>query len=108
MVKLVTLKELVTIGKEKNLQHVISTKVIESIVGDNAQHVKLTRVPLKYPCIICCSSEHHAPNYLKKTKVYNMFRTKPTISTIVMAKSSKPDNVPMNVVIAITTCNQVP
>jgi hypothetical protein len=37
-----------------------------------------------------------------------MFQTKPTISAIVVAKSSKPDNVPINVVIAITTCNQVP
>ncbi len=52
--------------KKEPTTHVISTKVIESIVGVNAQHVKLTRVPLKYPCIICCSSKHHAPNYLKK------------------------------------------
>jgi len=85
-----------------------STKVIESVVGVTAQHVKLTRVQLRYPCIICSSSKHCAPYYLRITKVHNLFRIKPTSTTTVMAKSSKPDNVPINVIIVVTTRSQVP
>ncbi len=36
-----------------------------------------------------------------------MFQNKPTTTTTIMAKSSKSDNVPINVVIVVTTCNQV-
>jgi hypothetical protein len=71
------------------------------------QHVKLVRVPLKYLGIIYYSFEHCAPDCLKKTEVQNMFQNKPTTTTTIMAKSSKSDNVPINVVIVVTTCNQV-
>jgi hypothetical protein len=37
-----------------------------------------------------------------------MFRIKPTITATVVAIFSKPDNVLVNVIIAVTTRNQVP
>jgi hypothetical protein len=51
--------------------------------------------------------EHRAPNCLRKIEVQNMFRAKPTIITIVVAKPSKLDNVPVNVVVVMTH-SQVP
>jgi hypothetical protein len=36
-----------------------------------AQPVKPTRMPLKYPCIICSSFEHHAPDCPRKEEVQN-------------------------------------
>jgi hypothetical protein len=57
------------------------------------QHVKPTRMPLRYPCIIYSSSKHHAPDYPRNTKVYNMFRTKPTTTTIVVTRNLKFNNV---------------
>jgi hypothetical protein len=50
--------------------------------------------------------EYHAPNCPRKIKVQNMFRVKPTITTVVVAKASKLDNVLVNVV--VMTRNQVP
>ncbi len=83
------------------------TKGIEPIVKVIAQHVKPTRIPLKYLCIICSNSKHHAPNCPKKTKIQNMFWTKPTTITIVVTKPSKPYNVLVNVAVVIVTCSQV-
>ncbi len=73
-----------------------------------AQHVKPIKVPSRYPCIIYSNFEHWAPNCLKKAKVQNMFRIKPTATANVVAKNPKLYNVPFNVVIAITTHNKVP
>jgi hypothetical protein len=36
-----------------------------------------------------------------------MFQTKPTITTTIVAKSFKLDNVPVNVIVIVTTCSQV-
>ncbi len=36
-----------------------------------------------------------------------MFRTKPIIITTIISKLSKPDNVPINEIIVVITCNQV-
>jgi hypothetical protein len=73
-----------------------------------AQPIKPTKVPLKYSCIICSSFEPHAPNCLRKTNDQNMFQTKPTTTTTIVSKPFKFDNVPINVVVVIMTCNQVP
>jgi hypothetical protein len=73
-----------------------------------AQPVKPIIIPLKYSCIICSSSKHHAPNCLRKTNGQNIFRTKPTTTTTIVSKPFKFDNVPINVVVVIMTCNQVP
>ncbi len=63
---------------------------------------------MKYPCIICSSFEHCAPEYPRKTKVQNTFQTKPTTTVVIVEKSSKSDNVPINVVIVVIACNQIP
>lgn len=86
---------------------VVPTKVVEPIAKVTTQHIKPTRVPLKYPCIIYSSYEHHAPNFLKKTKVQNMFCIKSNTTTTIVPKSFKLDNVPINVIVVVTTCNQV-
>jgi hypothetical protein len=52
---------------------VVPTKVVELVAEVTTKLVKQTRVPLRYPCIICSSLEHHAPDYFRKTKVQNMF-----------------------------------
>jgi hypothetical protein len=70
--------------------------------------VKPTRVPLRYPYIIYSSFEHRAPDCSKKTKVQNMFQTKPIIIATIVTKNPKPDNVPINVIVTIMIQNQVP
>jgi hypothetical protein len=54
---------------EKLVVHVVLTKVVESVVEVITQLVESIIVPLKYPCIICSSSKHHAPDCPRKTKV---------------------------------------
>jgi uncharacterized Fe-S cluster protein YjdI len=70
--------------------------------------VKLVKVPLIYPSIICFSSKHCVHGCPRKAKVQNMLWTKPNTTTIVSTKNPKLDNVPINVVVVITTCNQTP
>jgi hypothetical protein len=95
------------IKREEHVVHVIPTKVAKPIAKINAQPIKLARVPLRYPCIICSCFKHYAPDCLKKTIVQKMFRTKSTTTTIVVAKPSTPNNIPVNVVTPITTQSQV-
>jgi hypothetical protein len=57
------------------------------MVEVTAQHVKPTKMPLRYPCIICFSFEHYAFNCLKKKTLQNMFQTKPTTTSIVVEKT---------------------
>jgi hypothetical protein len=80
--------------KEKLATHVVPIKVVESVVKVTAQHVKLTRVPLRYPCIICFNFEHCAHDYPRKIEVQNMFWTKLTTIAIIVTKNHKIDNVP--------------
>jgi hypothetical protein len=65
-------------------------------------------MPLRYPCIICPSFEHCVPYCLRKIEVQNMFQTKPNTIITIVAENPKPNNVPINVVAAITTHNQAP
>ncbi len=37
-----------------------------------------------------------------------MFQIKPTTIATIMDKSSKPNNIPVNLIAAITTCGQIP
>jgi hypothetical protein len=93
--------------KEKPSIIVVPTKVAELVARVIARLVKPTRVPLKYPYIIYSSFEHHAPDCPKKTKVHYMFQTKSIIIATTVTKKPKPDNVPVNVIVTIMTCNQV-
>jgi hypothetical protein len=82
----------------------VSTKVVKLVVEVIAQLVK-ARVPLKYPCIIYFYSEHHAPNCPRKKKIQNTFQIKPTTTTTtttIIIKTSKPNNIPVNVVVVVT------
>jgi len=63
---------------------------------------------LQYPCIICYSVKHHILNYLKKIENQNMFYIMTNFVDIAVPKDFKFDNVPVNVIVVITTCNQVP
>jgi hypothetical protein len=84
---------------------VIPTKVAELVAKGTTQLVKPTKVTLRYPCIIYYSYEHCAFDCFRKIEVQNMFRTKPNNITIEAAKNHKPDNVPVNVIVIVTTHN---
>jgi hypothetical protein len=86
---------------------IIPTKVVKPIVEVIAPPIKPTTIPLQYPCIIYSNVEHCAPNCLKQIKVQNMFHTKTNFATTLVPKPLKLDNVPINVVIIVTTCSQV-
>ncbi len=73
-----------------------------------AQLVKPTKMPLRYPCIICSSSKHCDIKHPRKIEVQTMFQTKPNIIAIIVAKNLKPNNVVVNVVAIITTHSQTP
>jgi hypothetical protein len=83
------------------------TKVVESVVKVVTQLVKLARIPLIYPYIICSSFEHHALDCFKKIKVKKMFQIKPTTITTIVTKPSKLNNVLVNVVDVVMTRGQV-
>jgi hypothetical protein len=93
--------------KEEPTIPIVPIKVIELVAKVFTQPAKLARMPLRYPCIICFNFEHHALNCPRKVEVHNMFRTKPITIAIVVAKTPKPDNVLVNVVVVFTTCSQV-
>lgn len=93
---------------KKAIVLIIPTKVAKPIVEIIAPHVKPTTIPLQYPCIIYSNVEHCASNCFKQIKVQNMFHTKTNFANIVVPKLLKLDNVLINVVIIVTTCNQVP
>jgi hypothetical protein len=48
--------------REEPIVHAVTTKIVEPIVKVTTQHVKSIKIPLTYPCVICYSYEHHAPN----------------------------------------------
>jgi hypothetical protein len=73
----------------------------------NAQLVKPTKLPLRYPCIIYLSFEHCAFDCPRKVEVQNKFPNKPTTIATLIGKNPKPDHVPINVVVIVMTRNQV-
>jgi hypothetical protein len=91
--------------RKKHVVLIVPINFDELVAEVITQPIKPTRIPLRYPCIIYPSSKHCALNCFKKTKVQNMFQTKPTIVTTLVTKPSKVDNVPINVVVFVTTCN---
>jgi hypothetical protein len=79
-------------------------KFTKLVVGTKIQPIKSRKILVCYPCIICSSIEHRSRKCPKKIEVHNMFRVKPVSSNATMApKSSKTDNVPVNVVAIVTT-----
>jgi len=108
MVKLVMPKKCHNKKRKEPIILVVPTKIVESIVEVTTQPIKPTRVPLKYPCIICFSFKHRAFDYPRKIEVQKMFWTKPNIIPTIVAKPSKPNNVIVNVIVVVMTCSQVP
>ncbi len=95
----------------KGEEHVIPfvpTKVVEPVVKIIAQPIKLAKVPLRYPFMICYSSKHRALANPRKMKIQKMFRTKPTTTSIVIPTTSRLDNVPITVFTTVTTHNRIP
>jgi hypothetical protein len=70
-------KLVITRRKKKPVVPILPAKDVKLEVEVTTQLVKPTRMPLRYPCIICSSFEHRAFHYPRKTKVHNMFWTKP-------------------------------
>jgi hypothetical protein len=48
-------------------------KIKEHVALIVSTKVKLARVLLRFPSIICSSSKHHAPNYPRRIKIRNIF-----------------------------------
>jgi hypothetical protein len=88
--------------KEEHVVPIVHTKVVEPITEVTTQLIKPAKIPLWCPCVICYSFEHHTPNCPRKTKVHNMFQTKPTTIATIITKPSKPNNVPINVIVVMT------
>jgi hypothetical protein len=61
--------KLVITRKKKLVTPVVPNKIVEPIAKVITQPVKPTRVPLRYPCIICFSFEHHSLDCPIKRKV---------------------------------------
>jgi len=70
--------------REEHVIHVVHIKVVELVSKVTTQLIKPIKVPLKYPCVIYFSFEHHAPDCPRNTKIQNMFQTKPTTIATIM------------------------
>jgi hypothetical protein len=82
-------------------------KSTKPIVRTKTQPIKLGKILACYPYIICSSIEHRFGECPRKIKVQNMFITKLiSFNATTTPKPSKTNNVPINVVNVITTCNQ--
>jgi 7-cyano-7-deazaguanine synthase in queuosine biosynthesis len=94
--------------KRKVLVVPIATiKSTEHVVRIKTQLVKLGKRPTCYPNMIYSSIEHRCKECPKKNKVHNMFRTKlVSFNATTTLKLFKTNNVPINVVADVTTCNQ--
>jgi len=84
--------------KRKNLVvPIIPTKVVESMAKIIAQHVKPTKVPLKFLVIFILVMNIVHLIVLKRQKFRKCFEL-PTTTTIIVTKLSKHDNIPVNIV----------
>jgi hypothetical protein len=80
---------------------------MESIAGTKTQSIKLGKIFVHYPYIICFNIEHRSEECPKKIEVYTMFRIKPiSYNATRTPKSLKINNVPINVIVIVTTRNQ--
>jgi hypothetical protein len=55
----------------------VIVKSIEHVTKTKSQLIKLVRIHVRYPCIICSYAKHRSKKCPKKIEVQNMFRTKP-------------------------------
>jgi hypothetical protein len=81
-------------------------KSIKLVVGTKTQPIKSGKIRVHYPYIICFSVKHRSRECPRKIEAHNMFKTKPISSNVMKTpKLPKIDNVPINVVVVITTHN---
>jgi len=81
-------------------------KFIELITKTKTQLVKSGKTLAHYPCIICSNVEHRFGKCPRKIEVHNMFKIKHvSYNSMTTPKPPKIDNVLVNVVIDVTTCN---
>jgi hypothetical protein len=59
--------------REELVVLIVPTKIIELVIEVISQPIKLARIPLRYLCIICFSSQYYAFDCPKNIEVYNMF-----------------------------------
>jgi hypothetical protein len=79
-------------------------KFTELVTGTKTQHVKLGKIHVHYPYIICYSVKHRSRKCPKKIEVHNIFKTKPINSNVTTTlKPPKIDDVPINVIVVVTT-----
>ncbi len=85
----------------------LKVKSTKLVVGTKTQLVKLGKISICYPCIICSSVEHRCGECPKKIEVQNMFKTKSIgYNVTITPKLPKMNNVLINVVDVITIHNQ--
>ncbi len=77
------------------------------VTRTKTQLVKSGKIHVCYPCIIYSSVKHRSGECLRKNEVQNMFRTKlVNFNATTASKLPKTNNMLVNVVVVITTCNQ--
>ncbi len=105
MVKLVIQWKLVITGKKKVL--IVPTTIVKS-TKPVTRPIKSKKIHVRYPCIIYSDVKHRFGECPIKVEVQNMFKTKLINSNVTTSpKPPKTHNVPVNVVVILTTRNRV-
>jgi hypothetical protein len=91
----------------KRMVAIVPTATMESIelvAGTKTQPGKLGKIHVHCPYIIWYSVKHRYRECPRKIEVHNMFKTKPISSNVTTTlKPPKLDNVPINVIVVVTT-----
>jgi hypothetical protein len=86
---------------------IVKIKFTKPIVGTKTQPVKSRKILARYPYIICSNIEHRSEECPRKIEIQNMFIIKLVSSNATTThKSSKIDNLLVDVVAIITTHSQ--
>jgi hypothetical protein len=94
-------------GKRKvPIVPIATVKSIKHVARKKTQPVKPRKIHVCYPYIIFSSIKYRFREYPRKIEVQNMFKTKLVNSSATTPKLPKIDNVPINVVVFVTTCSQ--
>ncbi len=92
--------------KEVPIVLITTIKSTKPVAGFKTQPIKLRKIYVHYPCINYCNVEHRSRECPRKIEVHNMFKTKSiSYNATITLKPPKTDNVPINVVFVVTTCN---
>ncbi len=108
MVKSVIQWKPVIIGKKRVLVvPIVTVKCIKHVAWTKTQPVKVGTIHVRCPCIIYFIIKHKSKECCRKIEVHNMFRTKHfSYNAMTTPKPPKINNVPINVIVVITTRSQ--